>query len=533
MSSKQVGKQVTEQVVNIVAKQVVEQIANQVVDQVIVENDNIIQYSAELLHDKEGIFDYIFGDKLNDVASAMLFYCLEPLAYIYDIDNSDWYCMNEYGIWIKDNDCTILGHRINISLLQTIEKEYITRLQKITNDEEKTKITNFFVHARRYLNKNSSKHSIINELAKLYKQTKVFEQIDNMNDYIMAFKNGVYDFQTNEFRKAKPEELISCTTGYNYDKPNIKVVNEVQTILESIFPNKDELTYILKTISLGLVGSNVLEEFYIWMGDGQNGKGLLSDLIRHTLGGYYDVIDIDYFCKTKHSISANGADPVMARNKNSRIVITSDPECDTQLSISKLKKIFGHDEVLVRELYKAPFNFVPKFKLIIQTNSPVIIDGSDNDVIGRLRVITFPNKFVNNPTKSNHRRLDIYLKDKIKDIKYRLAFFNILVYHYNKFVTDDNSKLEMPIRIKNDTQNYLNDNDPLNEFIDDHIDITNNKKDFVLSTELYNKYTSIYKNNSQVSMMTFKTKLIAKGIVWKKKMHGNGYEGIKIRKQEV
>ena len=177
-----------------------------------------------------------------------------------------------------------------------------------------------------------------------------------------------------------------------------------------------------------------MEEFYNWIGNGRNGKGLLRDLISNTLGEYFDNMEIEYLCKNKDGQHANSADPVMARKKNSRIVVTTEPEGDVNLRCAKLKQISGRDPVQVRDLYKSPFNFIPKFKLIIQTNQEPIIDGSDGGIIGRLRFIKFPIKFVDDPKFENQKKIDRTIKPKIKENKYRLAFFQILLDHYNDFI---------------------------------------------------------------------------------------------------
>jgi len=410
-------------------------------------------YTMALLKDKVGILDDIFFNGVTDVSCSYLFYCLLPLDYIYDADNNEWYKINEYGIYGKDKNNILLKDQINKTLMMVLEKEYILRNSNINDEDTKTKITKIYLAIRRYLSCSKNKLNIINELALLYKQLKIYERLDNVNNNIIAFENGVYDLESYEFRNAKPEELVTTTTGYEYQKITTSEIEEVNNILISIFPNDIERKYLLKTLSLGLVGINILEEFYIWIGSGSNGKGVLRDLVNYTLGGYFDNMEVEYFEKTAHQSHSN-ADRVMARKKNSRIVITTEPEGDIKLRCAKLKQISGRDPVQVRDLYKAPFNFVPKFKLIIQTNEKPTIDGTDGGIIRRLRFIVFPIKFVDDPKLDNHKKIDRTIKSKIEQINYRLAFFEILLDHYKEFVKNDKNTLEIPPRIKEDTQDY-------------------------------------------------------------------------------
>jgi P4 family phage/plasmid primase-like protien len=496
--------------------------------------DNYSAYRKAVLQDKIGILNDLFSNGITDVTCAYLFYCMCPHDYIYDIENNEWYKINEYGIYIADKNNNLLKNHINELILKEVEKEYMSRSLKISDDSIKTQMTKIYLSMRKYLLCYKNKLNMVNELGLLYGQLKIYEKIDNVNNDIIAFQNGVYDLLTNEFRKAKPDELVTVTTNYDYKKITDSEIKEVNNILESIFPDNEERKYLLKTLSLGLIGRNVLEEFYIWIGNGSNGKGILRDFINYTLGDYFDNMEIEYFAKTKNGIHMGAADPVMARKKNSRIVITTEPEGDIKLRCAKLKQISGRDPMQVRNLYKTPFNFVPKFKLIIQTNEKPVIDGSDGGVVRRLRFIVFPTKFVDNPILQNQRQIDRTLKSKIEKIEYRLAFFEILLCHYKDFISHDNNKLDMPPRIKKDTQDYLDENDPIKQFLEEKVEVTNNKKDFVLSSEIYLEFTNYYGCDLKGMTSTkFKNTMISKGYNFKKKMHGNGYTNIKLKQNNL
>ena len=492
-------------------------------------SDNYSKYKLALLKDKIGILDDIFQYGANDLLCAYLFYCLNPQLYIYDMTDNVWYKINEYGIFEIDHKNILLKNNINNSLLRTIEVEFISRNKKLTDETMKTKLVVLYAGIRKYLTCNNKKDGIIDELSLLYKQSKVFEKLNNVNDYLVAFDNGVYDLKTFKFRNAKYDELISCTTGYALEDRDEKTIKEVYDILFTIMPNHEELVYLLKTISIGLIGSNLLEEFYIWIGKGQNGKGLLRDLIAYTFGNYFDNMEIDYLSKTSYPSNSNSADPVMARKKDSRIVITTEPEKDVNIRCGKLKQISGRDFVQVRELYKKPFNFIPKFKLIIQTNDEINIDGSDQAITRRLRFIKFPIRFVDKPSNENERQIKRDLKDQIKlQKKYRIAFFYILLDKYTDFVNHDNNRLDMPLRIKNDTKSYLYENDPVSQFFDEKIIKTNNNSDVILLATLYNNFLEHNTNNNDISAKKFKSIILDKGINCKKTMKGVTFMKIKF-----
>lgn len=496
--------------------------------------DNYELYRKAINEDAGELLNKIFKNGIDDLRCAEYFYKKFNSLYIYDIDNKDWYRRNEYGIYEKDSSGIIILKDINNLLIPNIEAEIYKR-KKTLQEEEKIIFLKIGNQIEKYLGKNKNKkEGVLEELKILYGQLKIYEKFDNVNNYVIAFKNGIYDLKEDIFRNAKPEELITCTTGFNYEKPKEELIKDINNMLIDIMPDKEERTYLLKTISLGLIGSNPLEECYIWIGGGRNGKGLIRDLIMHTLGDYFSSMEIEYLAKTKHGVSAHAADPIMAKKKNSRIVISTEPEGEMNLRIAKLKQITGNDPVEVRDLFKSTFSFVPKFKMIIQTNKEVSIDGTDKAVSFRLRFIKFPNTFVDNPKQPNERKIDRSLKEKLKEDKYKNAFFHVLLNYYLDFSKNDNNKLIIPKRIKEDTDEYLHSNDPVQQFLDDRIEKTTNEKDFVNSSILFESFKSYIGGDSKlVTSVNFKNIIISKGYTFKKTEKGNVFKFIKFKKEEV
>lgn len=494
------------------------------------QEDNIMQYRIASLRDRETIANTILKEGITDLSGARFFYCLCPNEYIKDIENNEWYKINKFGIYESDPDNTFLRGQMNTLLFEELDKCYKRKYDETTDLKVQQNLLINFKYAQRYLSTTRSKRNIIDELGVFYGQKKLFERLDNINHYVVGFNNGVFDLITNQFRDAKPEELITCTTKYSYAPPQQQYINEVTTILTNIFPDDLERKYVLKTISLGLIGDNPLEQFYIWIGSSRNGKGVLSTLIRNTLGEYYDTALIDYFCDSKHKSDSNSADSIMARKKNCRIVVSTEPEEDSRLKCSKLKQISGKDDVQVRELYKKPFNFVPKFKIIFQTNEKVLINGADGGIIERLRLITFPNKFVDEPKLKTDRLIDRNIKTKIDKVEYKLAFFQILVDHYHDFATNDKTRLDMPERMRKETEEMFQENDPFDAFIKEKIDITNDNKDVIYSSKLYESFIMFNSKNSKIAtQITFKDKLVKKGFSCKRNQNGICFTGIKFR----
>jgi hypothetical protein len=270
-------------------------------------------YITAIIKDKIGILEFLFNNGPSDLYMSYLFHNLTMGQFIFDTLNDTWYCINSYGIYISDKRGDTVKRQIDSHMLSIFKKEYIRQLNLITNeyDVNSSKILfNKYQKLNKYCTSNTNTDNLLSKIRLLCTDDKVYEKMDTINPNLIGFDNGVYDLESNTFRNAKAEEFISVTTGYKYQKADIKLKKEAMNLLKSIFDDEEELKFVLKHISLGLYGGNPEEKFYIWMGSGSNAKGLLRDIIKLVLGEYYDTMDITYLYKT-NIIRADGANPVM------------------------------------------------------------------------------------------------------------------------------------------------------------------------------------------------------------------------------
>lgn len=257
--------------------------------------------------------------------------------------------------------------------------------------------------------------------------------------------------------------------------------------------------YNLTCISQCLIGEEQSEEFYVWKGhQDRNGKQITRDIVIYTFGEYFDIMDIDYLCKTKHQSHANAADEVMARKKNCRIVITSEAEYDTEIRTNNIKRCFSEESIQCREQYGKLFSFVPKFKLFIRTNYDISFKGTDSKAIqSRLRTQIFPNSLLDND---------------LKEPKYRIAFFHILKKYYYDWV-NNGRKMVLPPNVKEQTTLLLLQNDPITPFFSEIVIKVDDSKIYVKTSELYQAFKRFYLGDPKnVNAQDFKAGMLDKGL---------------------
>ena len=414
-------------------------------------HDNERKFLQAIVIDKKYLVDYIFTkmDQNRDQNQnqhqnhfAQLFFCLNPKKYIYDESSYEFYKINDHGIYVHLQR-------------QEIKKDVYRTLNNFLKIESDT--LNTLIKIQSELKK--SLNSVVDILAYLCANDK----INNVNDYLFAFDNGVYDFKKKTMRDAEPNEYVTYTCGYNYEEvmaSDIKV-NEIKLILADIFPNEEDYNYTLTTLAMSLIDKNDSKinskinsknnsKKYVWKGT-CSGRSVLLRLIAKTFGNYFASIPIS---NKKFESYANSH--IMGPTKECRL-IRAHFDDDSNISHNAMKflnNISSGNIITGAKLYSGTFQFVPKFNIIIETDNDLDVlikkmqqdDSFKHSTLSSFKhsspssfafdkeSVNFLTTFVDEPTKAN----EIKRKDLNLDESYRMAFFKILIDHYHNNNNNNN-----------------------------------------------------------------------------------------------
>jgi phage/plasmid-associated DNA primase len=230
------------------------------------------------------------------------------------------------------------------------------------------------------------KDSIMKECKCLFIEEK-FEELLDSRAHLIGFNNGVYDLKMHIFRDGMPDDYISHSTNHNYVpyNPNIPEIEEINDFFSKIFTSEALRNYVLDIIACIIDGSIAQERFYIFTGEGSNGKSRLLDLIQKTVGDYYSTLPISLL--TQKRAASNSAQGEIERTKGRRFAVLSEPNENDKINIGYMKELSGNDRILTRGLYKDPYEFKPQFKMILACNELPEIPSKDGGVWRRLRVV--------------------------------------------------------------------------------------------------------------------------------------------------
>jgi len=332
---------------------------------------------------------------------------------------------------------------------------------------------------------------------------------------LIGFENGVFDLDTDEFRDGQPEDNITLSVGYDYvPTVDYKVRQDIMDFVDSIMEDKKVLQYLLTTLGLSIHGEKVNEQIYFWIGAGGNGKGVLALLLELAMGKLlYPAPMAIYTCKRT---SASSAQPEIMEGKSKRIWMATEPEDrDCVIYTGTLKNITGRDAITGRNLYGKTTSFKPQGTPILQMNKKPEIAGTGPDVKRRLRLITFPYNFVENPQMDNEKKLDLSLKGKFeKDIRYRQQFMLIMMNEYKTY-RDGGFVLHTPKRVMKDTEEYLDENNHVKRFINEYYVIDQKDEKAMIPVKTLHKdfvYWGKDNNVPKMGLTDFKTFLSSLGL---------------------
>jgi phage/plasmid-associated DNA primase len=325
--------------------------------------------------------------------------------------------------------------------------------------------------------------------------------------YLFAFKNKIYDLQKCEFVHPNHLDYISLTTGYdyedNYDKSKI---DELDKLIDTIFPEKDVKDFYLCILSTGLEGKT-LEKFTIANGGGRNGKGVLNELMLDTVGNYGYVLAANTF----NGELKKGNNPELANIYNKRFVNSREPNASIPINTSTMKELTGGDRICTRTNYSEDTHIKLKLTLVFECNKKPLLSNTDTAEIERVEDVPFISTFL---SKANYDALDecdrvnkfignkFYKEQAFKD-QYKQALFEILVKHYQLY-TLRNFQLPVSKVIQDRNREYFAGCDGLYQWILENYENTGSDKDRIKikllyqefkNSEYYSNLTKVEKNN--------------------------------------
>lgn len=303
------------------------------------------------------------------------------------------------------------------------------------------------------------------------------DQLDR-DPWLFNCKNGTYDLRHGCFRKHDPNDLLSKMSNVVYDEKADsqdfeKFINDIMC------GDKEKSRYLLSALGYALSGDTSQECMFILYGSTtRNGKGTLMETIAHMLGGEngYAMTANPETLARKQNKDSRQASGDIARLRGARFLNVSEPDKTMVFDTGLIKTLTGRDTITARHLHEREFQFIPNFKLFINTN--YLPHVTDDTVFSsdRINVITFDRHF--GPQEQDKR-----LKDRLKTRENISGIFNICLKGLRDYMQNG---LTRPPSVLAATDEYRRQSDRQGMFISECLEAAPNRN--VTAKEAYEIY---------------------------------------------
>lgn len=282
----------------------------------------------------------------------------------------------------------------------------------------------------------------------------------DQNPELVGFENGILDLRTLTLDTAPDPGLhISRSTGFDWD-PDADYKPFTDFIEDIMSHDPDTSAYLLRMLGYSMLGTNQEQKFWMWVGGGSNGKGVLARTVTLALGDYaYSPPDTLYMRNKFGTAASNTPRPELLKLQGTRFTYMSEPQ-GKQFNEELLKAHSGNDPIEARTLYSARYKkFTPTHKIVFLTNEPPRTDDVGPSMQRRVRVIKFLEDY--SPTSG---RADNTLEAKLQTpaaLQGALVAMAVQAHHYLKV-----NAIPEPPMVTTWSRAYIADNDPVTSFIE-------------------------------------------------------------------
>lgn len=233
------------------------------------------------------------------------------------------------------------------------------------------------------------------------------EQLD-ADPMLLACANGTLDLRSGELRPHDPDDLLTLGNAIDYE-PTAACPRWLRFLEEVFDSDTDLLAFVQRAIGYSLTGDTREHVLFVLHGAGCNGKTTFVETVKRLAGDLAVSASFDTFMRTRGD---RGPRNDLARLHRARLVTASESGEGRRLDEATVKGLTGGDTVTARFLYGEHFEYRPEFKLWLVTNHRPRVDGDDDAIWRRLRLVPFEQNFEGR----EDRELDIKLAAELPGI---------------------------------------------------------------------------------------------------------------------
>jgi putative DNA primase/helicase len=277
-----------------------------------------------------------------------------------------------------------------------------------------------FVDSEDYLkwaSKCRNKQSLDNMITLARKSVGVPISITELdrNPWLLGVDNGVVDLKTGDLHESEAREefvtkrssikynvgaaaprwesLIAEITGLPIAADRDANGDLIPGTVGRFAPRPALARYLQKALGYSITGSTEEQKFFLAIGEGSNGKGVIFDTVKAMLGPYAIVLPAEALMVSKHDADAERPTALAATLAGARLVVASESKEGQKLNTAMIKSHTGDRQMQARKMRENPFTFTITHKLWLLTNVRPTLDHIDAATKGRLHFTPFDRRW--------------------------------------------------------------------------------------------------------------------------------------------
>ncbi len=276
--------------------------------------------------------------------------------------------------------------------------------------------------------------------------------------------------------------------------------------------DRDLVAYLRRVLGYALTGLTRDHALFFGYGTGANGKSVLLSTVAGILGDYHKTAPIETF--TASNADRHPTD--LAGLRGARLVTATETEEGRRWAESRIKQLTGGDTIAARFMRQDFFEYRPAFKLVIAGNHKPSLRSVDEAIRRRFHLIPFA---VTIPVEER----DPDLTEKLK-----AEWPSILAWIVKGCLEWQTEGLRPPKAVLDATEAYMTAEDSIAQWVDDKCELASDA--WESSSILFASWTAWANaaGENPGSNKRFAQALETRGFCRRRKMHGQGFDGLRL-----
>jgi len=381
-----------------------------------------------------------------------------------------------------------------------IKRNQLEQARKNLTDEMKIYDKMYKKHIHTFGSSSHSK-SLVDFVTNEITDNKFTDNINFNNTYLLPLRNKNLNLKTLILEDRKQEQLF--TNIINIDEEIFYNINDIDNnkynkvddfFLKIANGNKEKKDYLQQMLGCFITGEVKTRSFFVWYGDGSNGKSAVMNLLNVVLGNFYKATNPGLIIQKVDGKATDATPQMECLDYGSRLCVLSETKKKDKLNEDTIKNITGGDVISYRPLYGGEKNMKSEAKLVLLTNHKPTFSMT-KPMLKRLRYFLFNASFSEEP-KQGEYLADPDLCDELTTtlINYVLLW----ICNGSKQYYIDDCKLPLPKCMIDENNTLLSDMDTYRLFRDKEIIKTDNEKDRIVQSVAYAKYVEHLSGKGEV-----------------------------------